>query len=205
MATARVQTRAGTGADEVTPLFRRAKPQDALDLALATFASGARVDVGTLARQLAVSRATLHRWFGSRERLLDQVCGRLAAAMTASSRAQAQGKGDELVCDFARRLMETAVAYEPVRTFVEREPELALRLLLGKGGAVHSTVAEVLREVISNARPSGDAPPHDKQIEVIVQVATALVWATFMIGDEPQIDGAVEIVRMALSAGRGAP
>jgi len=192
----------GANAAEPTPLFRRARPQDALDLALSTFGSGARVDLQTLATQLDVSRATLHRWFGSREQLLDQVLGQLAEAMTFASRADAQGDGDERVCDFCRRLMETAVEYEPARTFVAREPELALRLVLGKKGAVHRAVAQALRAVIAETRPPEKAQPLEQEIEVIVQVATALVWATFMIGDEPQIDGAVELVRMILASGR---
>ncbi len=193
---------ASAGQAPPAPIFRRAKPEDALDLALATFVAEARVDLQTLATQLAVSRATLHRWFGSREQLLDQVCERLAQGFTAAARAEAQGDGDERVCDWARRLMEAAVDYQPVRTFVAREPQLALRLLLGKQGAVHRTLAEVLRAVIAETRSPQEAQPLDEHIEVIVQVATALVWATFMIGDEPQIDSAVGIVRMTLSCGR---
>jgi hypothetical protein len=38
-------------------------------------------------------------------------------------------------------------------------------------------------------------------VHLIVQVATGLVWATFVIGEEPQIDSAVEVIRMILSAG----
>jgi AcrR family transcriptional regulator len=184
-----------------TPLFRRAKPQDAVDLAVATFVGGDRVDLRALATQLAVSRATLHRWFGSREQLLDRVCEQLAVRFTSDAAAAAPGGGDERVCAFCRGLMETAVEYEPVRSFVVREPELALRLILGEDGAVHRVVAHALRSVIAETRPPARVKPLEDRIDVIVQVATALVWATFMVGDAPQIDSAVEIVRMILAAG----
>jgi AcrR family transcriptional regulator len=186
---------------EPTPLFRRAKPQDAVDLAVATFVGGDRVDLQALATQLAVSRATLHRWFGSREQLLDRVCEQLAVRFTSTAAAAAEGDGDERVCVFCRRLMEAAVEYEPVRGFVAREPELALRLILGKDGAVHRVVSQALRSVIAETRPPRRAKPLEGRIDVIVQVATALVWATFVVGDAPQIDSAVEIIRMILAAG----
>src|SRR5271166_875709 len=84
------------------PIFRRAQPQDGLDIAKATFLSGDRVDMGTLATQLATSRSTLYRWFGSREQLLEEVLVDLAREFSAAARAEAVGEGDERVVDFAR-------------------------------------------------------------------------------------------------------
>jgi AcrR family transcriptional regulator len=181
--------------------FRRAKPADAVDLALETFVSDTRVDMQILAAELDVSPATLYRWFGSRGQLLDRVLERLAERFSAAARVGAQGDGDERVCDYARRLMTAAAEFEPARSFVSREPQLALRLLLGREGAIHRVIAEEMSEVIAEDHPPQRARPLEKQVHVIVQVATALVWATFAIGDEPQIDSAVEIIRMIL-AGR---
>ncbi len=186
------------------PVFRRAKPADALNLAVDTFLAEARVDMQTLATQLAISPATLYRWCGSRAQLLDAVCERLAERFTAAARAEARGEGDERTCDYARRLMSTASAFQPLRSFVAREPQLALRLLLGTSGAVHRVVTEQTREMITETRPPDAARRVDEQVHVIVQVATALVWATFAIGEEPAIDSAVEIVRVILASTAGA-
>ena len=180
--------------------FRRAKPADAVDLALETFVSDTRVDMQILAAELDVSPATLYRWFGSRGQLLDRVLERLAEQFSAAARVGAQGDGDERVCDYARRLMRAAAEFEPARSFVSREPQLALRLLLGREGAIHRVIAGEMSEVIAEDRPPQRARPLEKQVHVIVQVATALVWATFAIGDEPQIDSAVEIIRMILAS-----
>jgi len=185
-----------------TPLFRRPKPADALDLALETFLDCSRVDMQALAVRLGVSPATLYRWFGSRARLLDSVFERLAGRFAAAARAEARGTGDEHVCDYARHVMTATAAFEPVRSFVAREPQLALRLLLGKDGAVHRVLTAETREVIQQTRAPGEAQMIDAHVHLIVQVATALVWATFMIGDEPQIDSAVELIRMVLASSR---
>jgi AcrR family transcriptional regulator len=179
-------------------VFRRARPADALEVALATFRSGTRLDMQTLAAQLDVSPATLYRWFGSRAQLLDGVLGRLAEQFALAARTAAAGEGDERVCDYARRLMTDASSFEPARSFVEREPQLALRLLLGNEGAVHRVLVDETSEVIAKTR-DGREPPREP-VRLIVQVATALVWVTRMIGEEPQIDDAVALIRLILAA-----
>jgi AcrR family transcriptional regulator len=184
------------------PMFRRAKPRDALDMALATFVSGTRVDMGVLATQLAVSRATLYRWFGSREQLLEKVLERLSEEFSATARAEAVGEGDERVLDFARRIMEATIDFAPVRTFVAREPQLALRFLISEGGAVHRRLAQDLRAVIAGTYTAAEAEALEKQIDAIVNIGTALQWATLAIGDEPQTDRAIEIMRVLLATGR---
>ena len=187
---------------EPIPIFRRAQPQDGLDIAKATFLSGDRVDMGTLATQLATSRSTLYRWFGSREQLLEEVLVDLAREFSAAARAEAAGEGDERVVDFARRVMNATAQFQPLRTFVEHEPQLALRLLIGERGAVHMRLAQAVFEVVSEAHSAAEAKALETHVDVVVQVAATLLWATLAIGDEPQTERVVGIVRVMLSAGR---
>jgi AcrR family transcriptional regulator len=194
--------RTRVGAAQPTPIFRRAKPQDALDVAQATFLAGDRVDVGILATQLAVSRATVYRWFGTREQLLEQVLAQLAGRFSAAAGAEAQGEGDERVIDFARRIMYATARFEPVRTFITREPQLALRLLIGQHGAVHRVIARALLDVIGETSSQREAKSLETHIDGVVRVATALQWAAIAIGEEAEVEDAVEIVRMMLDAGR---
>ncbi len=183
----------------VEPRFRRAGPGDAVDLALEIFLSEERVDMQTLAARLGVSPATLYRWFGSRGELLDRVCGELTERFAAVARAEARGEGDERVCHYARRIMEVTVPFAPVRSFIAREPQLALRLLLGKSGSVHRVLVEQTGGLVAETRGPDRPRVPDERVRLIVQVATGLVWGTFAIGDEPEIDGAVELVRMILA------
>jgi AcrR family transcriptional regulator len=191
-----------TRMDQPGPIFRRPTRQDALDLARAAFLEGSRVEIGVLAEQLSISRVTLYRWFGSREQLLEQLLMQLAGEFTAPARAAATGEGDERVVDFARRIMDATADFQPLRTFVEREPQLALRLLIGESGAVHGSIAQALLDVIAETHSAEQTRALETQVHAIVRMATALQWSTIAIGDEPETELAVDIVRVLLANGR---
>jgi AcrR family transcriptional regulator len=160
--------------------------------------------MGTLATQLDISRATLYRWFGSRDQLIERLLVELASEFGAAARANTQGEGDERVVDFARRLMTTTVDYRPIRTFVEREPQLALRLLISARGAVHASVVEELVTAVSETHALEQARAIEGQLSMVAQVGATLQWATLAVGDEPEIEQAVDIVRGLLAAGKAA-
>jgi AcrR family transcriptional regulator len=191
----------GPPTKQTAPLFRRPTREDALELARATFLDGERVDMQHLASQLGVSRVTVFRWVGSREQLLEQVLEDLTIRFVADARGDAAGNGEDRVLDFVRRVMTTTVQIEPVRRFVDHEPQLALRLLLGEHGAVHQRLAEGLQNVLADAGlPATNNTQLKTFVDVLVQVGTALEWATLTIGDEPQIERTVEIGRALLQA-----
>src|SRR3954469_12070897 len=104
--------------------FRRATQQDAFDLARKTFLADERVDMQTLATQLGIARATLHRWVQTREALLDRVLGDLAGEFFELSRTQAHGRPDDVIAGVVRLLVTTPARFPPIRGFVQREPEL---------------------------------------------------------------------------------
>ncbi len=186
---------------ERTPIIRRPEPQDALDLAQATFLSGVRVEMGTIAAQLGISQPTLYRWFGTREQLLDRVFERVTDEFVAVAIAEAEGDGDERVLDFVRQLMTATAAFAPALSFIEREPQLALRLVLAEAGAVHRSLTRALRAVIGETRPAEEALALEGQVDLMIQVGTGLQWAAIAVGDDPQVEGAVEVVRALLACG----
>src|SRR5271156_5865338 len=98
-----------TQAEQPTPIFRRPTPQDALDLARTAFLDEERVEIGGLAAQLSISRVTLNRWFGTRDKLIERVLVQLAGAFAAEAAAEAEGDGEERILDFMRRLMNATV------------------------------------------------------------------------------------------------
>jgi AcrR family transcriptional regulator len=182
------------------PTFRRATPQDALDFAQASFLAEERVDMGTLAAQLAISRATLYRWFTSRDELLERMLVQLAHEFSKAAHVDLDVAGDERVIEFARRLMNATVDFPPLRKFVDREPQLALRLLIGQNGAIHTVIAQALLGVIGETRSSEEAAALVDNVDVVVWVATTLQWATLAGGEEPQTERAVEVMRALLAA-----
>jgi AcrR family transcriptional regulator len=195
------ETQPEAGTERPAPLFRRPTREDALRLARSAYDAGERVDMRTLAWQLGLSRATLHRWFGTREQLLSELLDALVGEFVEAARAQTRGEGDERVFEFIRHLMEISFGHEPTRAFMAREPELALRLALSEGGAIHNRLAEGLGAMVAETRPAREAQRLNGFVETLVQVGTALEWATFTIGDEPRIERTIEIARALLQVG----
>jgi AcrR family transcriptional regulator len=181
-------------------VIRRPTRADALELARRMFLAGERVDMQVIAGRLSVSRATMHRWLGTRERLLGEVLGAITTEVLDAIDATVDGSGVERFLNVSRPLMETYTNLEPVRIFVAREPELALRVILSERGAVHRSLAEGLRRITAAKRSQAKQQRLEAVLETIIQTSTALVWATIAIGDEPQIDRAMEINRALLAS-----
>jgi AcrR family transcriptional regulator len=182
------------------PIFRRPTPEDALDLARTAFLDKERVEIGGLAVQLSISRVTLNRWFGTRDKLIERVLVQMAEAFAAEAEAEAEGDGEERILDFLRRLMNATVSSHPLRGFVEREPQLALRLLSSERGAVHERIAQALADVVAKSYSPERAKVLRHNIDVVVRLGAALQWGTITIGEEPKTDEAVEILRNQLNA-----
>ena len=183
-----------------TQILRRPKRQDALDLAHATFRSGVRVEMGALAAQLGISQPTLYRWVGTREELLDMVLERITDETVAGALAAAQGDGDDRVLDFVRRFADASGTFRAGQTFTAREPELALRLILSERRGVHRSAARGLRKIVAETRPAEQALALDARISLMVQAGASLQFATIAAGDDPRVEGAIEVVRALLIA-----
>src|SRR2546427_4097081 len=92
----------------VTPLSRlldsaapakRVTPLDVFNLARKRWLAGERVDIGKLAQDLDVGRATVFRWVGSRENLYGEICSALFLKEVERAQAGAKGDGVERLVD----------------------------------------------------------------------------------------------------------
>src|SRR5688572_15499605 len=100
---------------EATPLARelagegraRATPVEAFQLARHKWLAGERIDIGALARELGVGRATMFRWVGSRELLLGEIIWSMQAPIMEKARAETKGRGAAYVASVCERIMET--------------------------------------------------------------------------------------------------
>jgi AcrR family transcriptional regulator len=163
--------------------------ESAVELARETFLANERVEMNTLAAQLGIGRATLYRRVGSREELLDEVLGRLAGEFFEPSRAEALTHPDDVVPDLVRSMIEATAGLEALRSFVRREPELALRLLVGRDRSMRRTLVKEVDALRGFA-------------EATVQIGVALVWPTLVAGDEPSGEETARIIRAMLAGAR---
>jgi AcrR family transcriptional regulator len=192
-------TAAASAAGNGLPTFRRATAEDALDFAQAAFISGDRVDMGMLAEQLSVGRTTLHRWFGTREQLLESVIVRLTHAFSAQAQTSLTSDGLDGVLEFVGRMIASTVQFAPARAFVVREPQPALRILIAEHGAVQAAIVEEILGVAAQLAAAQDIPDLHNRVKLAVQVGTTLQWSTFAIGDEPDPERVLDVVRMLIT------
>src|SRR6185503_15545251 len=105
----------------------RASPADAFALAREKFLAGDRVDMGALATELGINRATLYRWVGSRELLLGEVIASFSVATLERAKREVKGSGPKYVAGVVQRVLEQIQTFEPMQSFLERDPAYALR------------------------------------------------------------------------------
>jgi AcrR family transcriptional regulator len=198
--------------DQQTPLERalrggnappRSSPLDALRLARTHWLAGGRLDMGALANELGVSRATLYAWVGSKERLLGEVLWSFAQDGLEQARSAARGSGAEYITDVFERFERLNSEFQPLRRFLEQDPELALRLLTSKHGPVQSRMIAAARELLAEQIEAGALTPAldvDTLAYVIIRIAESFTYSDVISGGDPDVDKAVEVVRVLLHA-----
>src|ERR671910_1789409 len=87
--------------DTVRPRGRPAAAtrEQVLDAAMHRYLRGQRMDVQAIAAELGLGRATIYRWFGSREDLIGEVLVRAAEPLLEEARAAARGRGGAALLD----------------------------------------------------------------------------------------------------------
>src|SRR5438874_8924467 len=103
--------------------------QDVVDAAMHRYLRGRRIDVQAIAAELGLGRATIYRWFGSREELIGEVLVQAAEPLLAEARANAHGRGGRALLDTFDRFNRSLADAPALRRFVEAERDAALRII----------------------------------------------------------------------------
>jgi AcrR family transcriptional regulator len=156
-----------------------------LEAAMRRYLRCERVDVNAVCAELGLSRATVHRWFGSRDRVLAEVLVTLTLPFLeriARDSADSSGVGlvDQFV-QFAREISEDRA----FRHFVDHEPAAAQRIGLSGEGIVEARVVEMLQTLIEAEMEHGYTPPADPDVVAyaIVRMAESFLYAGGFRGD----------------------
>jgi AcrR family transcriptional regulator len=179
----------------------RPTPLDAFRRARRKWLAGERIDMGALAAELGVGRATLFRWVGSRELLLGEIIWSVQQPFIERARAEVKGHGPEAVAEVCERVMRAALSLPPLRAFLERDPEYALRVLTSKDSTVQSHNIDAMRAALEEQAAAGHLRPKlplDTLAFVIVRISEAFVYADVISGREPEVDQAAAAIRVLL-------
>src|SRR6202011_33668 len=97
---------------------------------------------------LGVSRVTLHRWVGSRDELLGEVLWSLAEPTIAKARQATRARGGTGIAETMWRFTVSVHEAPFMRSFLAREPEIALRVLTTKRAPLQGRVVGAFRELL---------------------------------------------------------
>jgi AcrR family transcriptional regulator len=170
--------------------------------AVGAYLSGQRLDMQCLARQAGVGRATLYRRVGNREQLLDEVIWwRARRLLVRQVRATAALAGVTRIVAVIGGVLEAIERDKPLRSFLESDPEAALRILTGTRSRVQRGMAGALENLIDLERGRGtfeadlDTPTLSY---AIVRICEGFLYADVIADRSPDTGRAVTVIEALL-------
>jgi AcrR family transcriptional regulator len=125
-----------------------ASREAAIKLARRHFLEGNRIDVQAIARELGLARATMHRWFGTREMLIGEVLAELGEQRVAAIRAQVGGEGPAALLECFDAINRELASNPGMAALFAAEQERALRILTSSAGIVQPRMVAAIERVI---------------------------------------------------------
>jgi len=176
---------------------------DLLGLARREFLRGRRVRVEELATELGVSRATAYRWVGNNEQLVGSVIASLGLEVYQQSLQGVRGRGASRVLEIIARGLRTIAESPAYRTFLERDPERALRIVASKAGPPQASTIALHQQLLEEEIRAGNLQlPVDTHTMAyaLVRIAESFLYADLIAGEKPDVEKAVEIMKLMLRA-----
>jgi AcrR family transcriptional regulator len=149
-----------------------------------------RVDIQAICAELGLSRATVHRWYGSRDGVIGEVLATLAVDLFRRIERREKGSGGERLVDVFERQLR-ALARDPAfRRFLEDERETAQRILTAPAGVVEPRVVGVCQQIIEAEMRRGYEPPAEPGLVAyaIVRMGESFLYADASSGFQGDFD-----------------
>jgi AcrR family transcriptional regulator len=142
------------------------------------YLEGQRVDITVVAARLGLGRATIYRWFGSREALVGEVVAQQLELLVARKRAQVRRRGAVGLLEVLDRVNQTLTRSRAVRRLLEQERHAAMRLLTSSAGVVEPRAVACVQALIEQEMASGYEPPADPATlaYALVHLRHAFLW-----------------------------
>ena len=162
---------------------RRGRPatasrDDVLAAVTQLYLAGQRVDITVVAARLGLGRATIYRWFGSREALLGEVIARQLELLVARKRAEVRRRGADGLLEVLDRVNRTLTRSRAVRRLLEQERDSAMRMLTTSAGVVEPRAVACIQALIEQEMAKGYAPLADPETlaYALVHLRHAFLW-----------------------------
>jgi AcrR family transcriptional regulator len=173
-----------------------ASREDVLAAGLHRYLRGTRVDVQAIAAELGLGRATIYRWFGSREQLLGQVIIRATEPVLEEARRGQRGKGGPGLLNTFDRFNRALADSPALGSFLEQERDAALRIIASGAGLVQARMVELIGELIEEEAEAGTYEPPVEPATLgyaIVRLAEAFLFNDAVAGIRGDVDRLREV------------
>jgi AcrR family transcriptional regulator len=173
-----------------------ASREDVIDAGLYRYLRGRRVDVQAIAAELGLGRATIYRWFGSREKLIGEVIIGATEPVLDEARKGLSGKGGPGLLDTFDRFNRALADAPALRAFVEQERDAALRIIASGAGLVQPRMVELIAGLITEEAEAGTYKPPVEPATLgyaIVRLAEAFLFNDAVAGIRGDVDRLREV------------
>jgi AcrR family transcriptional regulator len=137
----------------------RASRADVLGLVTQQYLDGQRVDITEVAARLGLGRATIYRWFGSREALLGEVVAHQLELLVTRKRAEVKRRGAAGLLEVLDRVNRTLTHSHALRRLLEQERASAMRMLTSSAGVVEPRAVACVQALIEREVADGRYEP----------------------------------------------
>ena len=165
----------------------RATPADAFRRARRMWLKGERIH---LSDDLGIGRATLFRWVGNKDLLIGEVLWSLYDPLRLEAIANTPGKGVDFIVGVYRRTNSTILHFEPLRRFINQDPEYALKILTSSQSILHTRTVETNTRMLK-----------EQGAYFMVRLAESCLYSDIIGGREPrnaELEDACTAVRILL-------
>jgi AcrR family transcriptional regulator len=168
------------------------------------FLAGQRIEVQAICSELGLSRATVSRWYGSRDGLIGEVLFELAVPLFRHAERQGRGRGGRRLLDIFERQARALAEAVPLRRFLENEREAAQRILTASDGPFQPRLVALLQGMIETEITRGYEPPAEPSVlaYAIVRMGEAFLYADASRGFQRDFDRLRDVYAALLGVSR---
>lgn len=165
----------------------KATPMDAFDLARKYWLDCKKLNLGAIAEELNVSRATLFRWIGNKDLLMGEIIWSVYKPTVYSARQTCPGEGVDYVVNVFRSVNQMIYDSKPLRHFLHSDGQYALSILSSKNSPFHGRLVKLNTELLSNEVQKGTLKPSmniDSLSYFMVRIGESCTYSEMITGQE---------------------
>lgn len=177
-------------------------PSDIFSAAADAYTSGQKLDMQALANRLGVGRATLYRRAGNREQLLDEVVWwRARQVLTSAVTSSASLTGIARIVAVVDAILRGVMLDRALHTFLDSEPEAAMRILTGARSTVQRGMTGTLENLIDLEVSRGQltiALDTPTLTYAIVRIGEGFLYSDIIADRKPDAERASTVIEALL-------